>query len=502
MTDWQAQAMGRVRRVHFIGIGGAGMSGIAEVLKNLGYAVSGSDIRASRTTERLAALGIAVSIGHAAANIQGADVVVVSSAVGKDNQEVSAARAGRIPLVRRAEMLAELMRFSQGIAIAGAHGKTTTTSLVASALAEGGLDPTYVIGGLLNSSGSNARLGRGQYIVAEADESDASFLHLHPVIAVITNIDADHLETYGGDLARLQHHFIEFLQQLPFYGLAVLCIDDPGVRRVLPEVSRPVVTYGLDHTADYRAGFLRQQGPRTWFAVAKKDRQDWLEIELNLPGKHNLLNALAAVVVAHELGVTDAAIVAALSRFQGIARRCHVRGDIRINGVTVSLIDDYAHHPTEIRAVFAAIRAGWPGRRLVVVYQPHRYSRMRDLFEDFSQALSTADRLLLFEVYAAGETPIAGADSRSLCRAIRLRGRVDPVFVKDRVELAEVLAGVVEEDDLLLTLGAGDIDQVSRQLYERHGGGAPDPRIRQMNAGQGETRSAQCADQCAAGQMA
>lgn len=501
MTDWQAQAMGRVRRVHFIGIGGAGMSGIAEVLKNLGYAVSGSDIRASRTTERLAALGIAVSIGHAAANIQGADVVVVSSAVGKDNQEVSAARASRIPLVRRAEMLAELMRFSQGIAIAGAHGKTTTTSLVASALAEGGLDPTYVIGGLLNSSGSNARLGRGQYIVAEADESDASFLHLNPVIAVITNIDADHLETYGGDLARLQHHFIEFLQQLPFYGLAVLCIDDPGVRRVLPEVSRPVVTYGLDHAADYRAGFLRQQGPRTWFAVAKKDREDWLEIELNLPGKHNLLNALAAVVVAHELGVTDAAIVAALSRFQGIARRCHVRGDIRINGVTVSLIDDYAHHPTEIRAVFAAIRAGWPGRRLVVVYQPHRYSRMRDLFEDFSQALSTADRLLLFEVYAAGETPIAGADSRSLCRAIRLRGRVDPVFVKDRVELAEVLAGVVEEDDLLLTLGAGDIDQVSRQLYERHGG-APDPRIRQMNAGQGETLSAQCADQCGAGQMA
>ena len=501
MTDWQAQAMGRVRRVHFIGIGGAGMSGIAEVLKNLGYAVSGSDIRASRTTERLAALGIAVSIGHAAANIKGADVVVVSSAVGKDNQEISAARAGRIPLVRRAEMLAELMRFSKGIAIAGAHGKTTTTSLVASALAEGGLDPTYVIGGLLNSSGSNARLGRGQYIVAEADESDASFLHLHPVIAVITNIDADHLETYGGDLARLQHHFIEFLQRLPFYGLAVLCIDDPGVRRVLPEVSRPVVTYGLDHAADYRAGFLRQQGPRTWFAVAKKDRPDWLEIELNLPGKHNLLNALAAVVVAHELGVADAAIAGALRRFQGIARRCHVRGNIRINGVTVSLIDDYAHHPTEIRAVFAAIRAGWPGRRLIVVYQPHRYTRMRDLFEDFSQALSTADRLLLFEVYAAGETPIAGADSRSLCRAIRLRGRVDPVFVKDRVELEEVLAGVVEEDDLLLTLGAGDIDQVSRQLYARHGG-APDPRIGQMNAGQGQTLSAQGAAECGAGQMA
>ena len=496
MADWQTQALGRVRRVHFIGIGGAGMSGIAEVLKNLGYAVSGSDLSASRTTDRLARLGITIAIGHAAANIRGADVVVVSSAVGEDNAEVSAARAGRIPLVRRAEMLAELMRFSQGIAIAGAHGKTTTTSLVASALAEGGLDPTYVIGGLLNSSGSNARLGRGQYIVAEADESDASFLHLNPVIAVITNIDADHLETYGGDLARLSRHFIEFLQQLPFYGLAVLCMDDPGARRILPEVSRPVVTYGLDQAADYRARFLRQQGPRTWFAVAKKDRADWLEIALNLPGKHNLLNALAAVVVAHELGVTDAAIVRALSSFQGIARRCHVRGAIRLNGVRVTLIDDYAHHPTELRAVFAAIRAGWPGRRLVVVYQPHRYTRTRDLFEDFSQALSTADRLLLFEVYAAGETPIAGADSRALCRAIRLRGRIDPVFVKDHAELAEVLAGIIEDDDLLLTLGAGDIDQVSRQLYERHAD-APAPRRGQMRAGPAETRSA-----ARAGQMA
>ena len=496
MADWQTQALGRVRRVHFIGIGGAGMSGIAEVLKNLGYAVSGSDLSASRTTDRLARLGITIAIGHAAANIRGADVVVVSSAVGEDNAEVSAARARRIPLVRRAEMLAELMRFSQGIAIAGAHGKTTTTSLVASALAEGGLDPTYVIGGLLNSSGSNARLGRGQYIVAEADESDASFLHLNPVIAVITNIDADHLETYGGDLARLSRHFIEFLQQLPFYGLAVLCMDDPGARRILPEVSRPVVTYGLDQAADYRARFLRQQGPRTWFAVAKKDRADWLEIALNLPGKHNLLNALAAVVVAHELGVTDAAIVRALSSFQGIARRCHVRGAIRLNGVRVTLIDDYAHHPTELRAVFAAIRAGWPGRRLVVVYQPHRYTRTRDLFEDFSQALSTADRLLLFEVYAAGETPIAGADSRALCRAIRLRGRIDPVFVKDHAELAEVLAGIIEDDDLLLTLGAGDIDQVSRQLYERHGD-APAPRRGQMRAGPAETRS-----RARAGQMA
>ena len=468
MSDWQAHDMGRVRRVHFIGIGGAGMSGIAEVLKNLGYEVSGSDIRASRVTDRLAALGIRVSIGHAPAHIEGADVVVVSSAIGKDNEEARAARAKRIPLVRRAEMLAELMRFSKGIAIAGTHGKTTTTSLVASVLAEGGLDPTYVIGGLLNSSGSNARLGSGRYIVAEADESDASFLHLYPVIAVITNIDADHLETYAGDFARLRHNFIEFLQQLPFYGLAVLCVDDAGVRRILPEVSRPVVTYGLDFAADYRAGFLRQEGARTWFAVSKKDRADWLEIELNLPGKHNLLNALAAVVVAHELGVADEAIVSALSRFQGIARRCHVRGDIRINGLKLTLIDDYAHHPTEIRAVFAAIRAGWPGRRLVVVYQPHRYTRLRALFEDFSQALSMADGLLIFEVYAAGETPIAGADSRALCRAIRLRGRADPVFVKDQVELAEVLAGAARADDLLLTLGAGDIGLLSRQLYERH----------------------------------
>ena len=466
MADMQSHAMGRVKQIHFIGIGGAGMGGIDEVLKNLGYEISGSDIKQSAITQRLESLGIQVSIGHAAENIAETDVVVVTSAIDDANVEVVAARKNRVPVVRRAEMLAELMRFSPGIAIAGTHGKTTTTSLVASVLTEGNLDPTYVIGGLLNSSGSHARLGTGKYIVAEADESDASFLHLYPTIAVITNIDADHLDTYGGDFSSLRHNFVEFLHQLPFYGLAVLCIDDEGVRKILPEVTKPVVTYGLDFEADYNAELLRQKNARTWFKVSRKDKKDWLEVELNLPGKHNLLNALASIAVAHELGVSDEDIINALCHFQGISRRCHVRGDIKINDFNITMIDDYAHHPTEIEATFEAIRAGWPNRRLVVVYQPHRYTRLRDLFEDFSHVLSQTDGLLILDVYAASETPIAGADSRSLCRAIRLRGQADPIFVEDKDEVLEVLSSLVKEEDVLLTLGAGDIGTLSKQIYQ------------------------------------
>jgi len=465
MRDMQLHAMGRVKHIHFIGIGGAGMGGIAEVLKNIGYEVTGSDIKESAITKRLESFGVNVKIGHAAENITDTDVVVVTSAIDENNEEVTAARNNRIPIVRRAEMLAELMRFSQGIAIAGTHGKTTTTSLVASVLAEGGLDPTYVIGGLLNSSGSHARLGSGKYIVAEADESDASFLHLYPVIAVITNIDADHLDAYAGDFENLRHNFVEFLHQLPFYGLAVLCIDDEGVRKILPEVTKPVVTYGLDFEADYNAELIKQEKTKTWFKVSHKDNKDWLEIELNLPGKHNLLNALASIAIAHELGVSDKDIVQALSHFQGISRRCHVRGDIKLNNTNITLIDDYAHHPTEIAAIVDAIRSGWPDRRLVVIYQPHRFTRLRDLFEDFSHVLSSVDCLLVLDVYPAGEEHITGADSRSLCRAIRLRGLVEPVFVEDKETVSDVLSSLIEENDLLLTLGAGDIGSLSKQLY-------------------------------------
>jgi UDP-N-acetylmuramate--alanine ligase len=465
MRDMQLHAMGRVKHIHFVGIGGAGMGAIAEVLKNVGYEVSGSDIKESEITKRLESLGVNVTIGHAAENIINTDVVVVTSAIDENNEELVSARDNRIPVVRRAEMLAELMRFSQGIAIAGTHGKTTTTSLVASVLAEGGLDPTYIIGGLLNSSGSHARLGTGKYIVAEADESDASFLHLYPIIAVITNIDADHLDAYAGDFANLRHNFVEFLHQLPFYGLAVLCIDDEGVRKILPEVTKPIVTYGLDFEADYNAELIKQENTKTWFKVSHKDNKDWLEVELNLPGKHNLLNALASIAIAHELGVSDKDIVKALSEFQGISRRCHVRGDIKLNDISVTLVDDYAHHPTEIEAILDAIKAGWPNRRLVVVYQPHRYTRLRDLFEDFSNVLSDVDVLIVLDVYTAGEEPITGADSRSLCRAIRLRGHVDPIFVEDKETVPEMLTSLLEENDLLLTLGAGDIGAISKQLY-------------------------------------
>ncbi len=460
----QPQGMGRVRHVHFIGIGGAGMSGIAEVLHNLGYKVSGSDLRESPVTRRLAGMGITVRIGHVAENLATCDAVVVSTAIPADNPELAAARAQRIPVVPRAEMLAELMRFRYGIGVAGTHGKTTTTSLIASLLAEGGLDPTFVIGGQLNSAASHAQLGAGHYLVAEADESDASFLYLQPSMAVVTNIDADHLSTYDGDFTRLRQTFIDYLHHLPFYGLAVLCMDDPEIQAILDEVTRPVVTYAIDAAADVTASDIRQEGGQTHFVVQRAGFATDLPVTLNLPGRHNVLNALAAIAVASELGVADADMQKALADFQGIGRRFQIAGDIDTAAGRVLLIDDYAHHPREIAPTLAAARAGWPDRRLVVVFQPHRYSRTHDLFDDFVQVLSAVDVLLLCEVYAAGEQPIAGADGRALARGVRARGQQEPVFVEQLDALPEVLTDVLQDGDVLLTLGAGDIGSVSAQL--------------------------------------
>jgi UDP-N-acetylmuramate--alanine ligase len=456
--------MRRTRNIHFIGIGGAGMGGIAEVLINLGYQVRGSDLKPNAVTEHLKALGARVAIGHAASNVADADVVVTSTAVPADNPEILEARVRRIPVVRRAEMLAELMRFRFGIAVAGTHGKTTTTSLVASVLSEGGLDPTFVIGGKLTSTGSNARLGQGQYLVAEADESDASFLHLQPLIAVVTNIDADHMGSYGGDFARLRATFIEFLQHLPFYGLAVLCVDDPEVRRILPEVGRPLATYGTSEDADFHAGDIRREGRVTHFKARMPKRGQPLDVRLNLAGRHNVLNALAAIAIAHDLGVSDADMLKALAGFQGVGRRFQMWGELATASGRVMLVDDYGHHPRELAATLLAAREGWPERRLVVAFQPHRYTRTRDLFDDFAEVLSQVDVLLLTEVYAAGEAPIAGADGRALARAIRNRGRVDPVFVQRAQDLPTALAGVLKDGDLLLTLGAGDIGAVAAEL--------------------------------------
>jgi UDP-N-acetylmuramate--alanine ligase len=459
------ERMRRIQRIHFVGIGGAGMGGIAEVLLNLGYAVQGSDLRTSAMTERLRGLGAVVRIGHDAQHVGDADVVVVSSAVGDDNVEVAAAQAGRIPVVRRAEMLGELMRFRYGIAIAGSHGKTTTTSLVASLLAEGGEDPTFVIGGRLNSAGSNARLGTGRYFVAEADESDASFMHLQPMIAIVTNVDTDHLDTYGGDVTRLRAIFIEFLHNLPFYGLAVLCVDDAGVREILDEVKRPAVTYGTSEEADVRALDVRLEGTRSRFTVQRGDA-DPLAVELALPGIFNVRNALAAVAVATELGIGDDAIRRALAGFQGIDRRFERRGPVRTAAGEVLLLDDYGHHPTEIAATLEAARVAWPDRRLVLAFQPHRYTRTRDLLDDFADVLSRADVLLLTEVYAAGEEPIPGADGRAIARAVRSRGRVEPIFVEDVSELAPALDAVLHDGDLLVTMGAGSIGAVAAGLPE------------------------------------
>lgn len=463
-------AFGRVRRLHFVGIGGAGMGGIAEVLHNLGFTVTGSDVKASAVTRRLEGLGVMVTIGHDGARVSGADAVVTSSAVAEDNPEVVAARAARIPLVPRAEMLAELMRFRQGVAIAGTHGKTTTTSLVASCMAEGGLDPTFVIGGRLNSAGANARLGTGPYLVAEADESDASFLYLKPVLAVVTNIDADHLGTYGGDFANLRRTFEDFLHHLPFYGLAVLCADDDEVRALSTQLTRPVRTYGLSEDADVQATDLVANGHRTAFTVKERDGEAY-RLELNLPGRHNVQNALAAVVLSRELGVSIDAIRSALSGFEGIGRRFQRYGALPVDGGAAELVDDYGHHPREIAATLQAVRDAWPNARVVAVFQPHRYSRTRDLFDDFARVLAGGpDVLLLAEVYSAGEAAVSGADGRALAAAVRDRGGVQPVFVETLEEIPDLLRHLLRPGDVVVTLGAGSIGSVPGALVQAFGG--------------------------------
>jgi UDP-N-acetylmuramate--alanine ligase len=455
--------MRRIHAIHFVGIGGSGMCGIAEVLVNLGYAVQGSDLKAGDATRRLEKLGARVMIGHRAENVSGADVVVVSSAVSDQNPEVAQALALRVPVVKRAEMLGELMRFRYSIAVAGTHGKTTTTSLVASVLAEGGEDPTFVIGGRLKSAASNARLGAGRYLVAEADESDASFMHLQPVIAIVTNVDADHLGTHGGDFGRLKSSFVEFLHNLPFYGLAIVCIDDVEAASLVPLIARPYLTYGFDEPADVRAVNVARLGGRSTFDVIRPGREP-LAISLNLPGRHNVLNALAAICVATELEVDDGAIQRALAAFQGIERRLQWLGDVDVPAGRITLVDDYGHHPTEIAATMEAVRQGWPDRRIALVFEPHRYTRTRDLLDDFAQVLSGADALIVAEVYAAGEPPIAGADGKALCRAIRSRGRVEPVLLKSLDELPQALADVARDGDVVLTMGAGSIGAAAQEL--------------------------------------
>ena len=458
----------RIEHIHFVGIGGSGMSGIAEVLLNLGYRISGSDLSQSAVTERLSSLGATISFGHQAEHVKGADAIVTSTAVANNNPEVIAAREARIPVVPRAVMLAELMRLKRGIAVAGTHGKTTTTSLVASVLAAGGLDPTFVIGGRLNSAGANAGLGQGDYIVVEADESDASFLNLLPVMAIITNIDADHMDTYGHDVAKLKSAFVEFTQRLPFYGSAIVCSDDANVREILPFVSRPVITYGVNVEAQVRATNVRPMGTRMLFDVERQTRQGALakiSIELNLPGLHNVLNALAAISVATELGVDDAAIVSALSSFGGVGRRFTQIGDFESkSGGTFSVIDDYGHHPVEMAATLAAARGAWPERRIVLAFQPHRYTRTRDCFEDFVKVLSSADAVLLTEVYAAGEPALVAADGRALARGVRVAGKVEPIFVEDVALMSVAIQDFAQAGDVVIVMGAGSISKVPEQL--------------------------------------
>lgn len=458
----------KVKRIHFVGIGGAGMSGIAEVLANQGFEVSGSDLTASATTRRLAALGIRIAIGHAAENAAQADAVVVSTAVAETNPEVVMARTRHVPVVPRAQMLAELMRLKQGIAIAGTHGKTTTTSLVASCLAEGGLDPTFVIGGRLISAGANAQLGSGEFLVAEADESDASFLYLSPVIAVVTNIDADHMETYGHDFARLKQAFVDFLYRLPFYGVAVVCGDDPNVREILPRVAKQVVTYGIDSEVGFRAeNIVADGGVMRFDCVRKNGSESCLPIVLNLPGRHNVLNALAAIAVATEVGVGDTAIIRALASFKGVGRRFQRYGEVATaQDGKFTLVDDYGHHPVEMAATLSAARAAFPGRRLVLAFQPHRYTRTRDCFEDFVKVLSGVDVLLLTEIYAAGEEPIVAADGRALVRAVRVAGKVEPIFVEDIADMPQMIRETARDGDVVITMGAGSVGTVPMRLVE------------------------------------
>ena len=458
--------MRRIKRIHFVGIGGAGMCGIAEVLLNTGYEISGSDIQASVTTRRLESMGATVFIGHAENNITGVDVVVTSTAVKRDNPEVTAAMAFRIPIVPRAEMLSELMRYRHGIAIAGTHGKTTTTSLIASIFAEAELDPTFVIGGLLNSAGTNARLGESRYLIAEADESDASFLHLQPMVSVVTNIEADHMATYEGDFNKLKKTFIEFLHNLPFYGMAVMCIDDDVVRELLPSVGRSILTYGFSDDADFAITNVKKQSLKTSFTVKRPAGLAPIDVTINMPGDHNVLNAAAALAVATDENINDAAIQRGLANFQGVGRRFQLYGEFEIDDEdgSVLLVDDYGHHPTEVAATIEAARQAWPERRLLMVYQPHRFTRTKDLYEDFVRVLSTVDSLLLLEVYSAGEDVITGADGRSLSGSIRSRGQVDPVFVEDINDVAEVLKNVMRPGDVVLTQGAGNVGGIAGQL--------------------------------------
>ena len=461
---YRVPTMRRIRHIHFVGIGGSGMCGIAEVLLTQGYKISGSDLKTGAVVERLASLGTKICIGHVAENIQGADVVVVSSAINESNPEIKAALDARIPVVRRAEMLAELMRFRHGIAVAGTHGKTTTTSLIASILAEAGQDPTFVIGGKLTQAGTNARLGESRYLVAEADESDASFLHLQPVVSIVTNIDADHMSTYGGDFEKLKRTFLEFLHNLPFYGLAVICTDDEIVSEIMPKISRPILTYGFNEEADYRAINFKQIGREISFTVVRPGKHAPLDISLKIPGRHNALNALAAIAVATDEGIDDQYIVSGLAGFQGVGRRFQLMGNFPVGEGEVMLVDDYGHHPREVEAVIKAVREGWPDRRLVMVYQPHRFSRTRDLYEDFVKVLSSVDTLILLDVFAAGEPAIPGADSRSLSGSIRQRGKLDPLFLDNNTDLESLLAGVLRPGDLLLTQGAGDVGGIAQRL--------------------------------------
>jgi len=463
-TPYSVPEMRRIRRIHMIGIGGTGMSGIAEVLGNLGYQVSGSDLREGPVIDRLRGQGIEVFIGHDRVNIGAADVVVSSSAVSADNPEVVAARQQRIPVVPRAEMLAELMRYRHGIAVAGTHGKTTTTSLIAAIFAEAGLDPTFVIGGLVNHTGSNARLGAGRFLIAEADESDASFMHLQPMVSVVTNIEADHMETYAGDFAQLRRTFLEFLHNLPFYGLAVLCVDDAAVEGLIADISRPVVTYGFGSNADYRIGNVQPEGLRTRFTVHRPQGRADLAIELNMPGRHNVLNATAAIAVASDEGLDDAAIQAGLANFGGVGRRFEQLGEIPLSAGSALLIDDYGHHPTEVMATLDSVRQAWPGRRLVMIYQPHRYTRTRDLYEDFVHVLSACPVLVLMDIYPAGESPIPGVDGRSLTRSIRQRGAVEPVFAPTVDDVPAVLSTLLRDGDVVITQGAGNVGQLAQIL--------------------------------------
>jgi len=463
-NSYNIPEMRRIRHIHMIGVGGTGMSGIAEVLVNLGYEVSGSDIRASAVTQRLQSKNISVFIGHDAGNVVNADVVVSSTAVDDANPEVLAAREARIPVVPRAEMLAELMRYRHGIAIAGTHGKTTTTSLIASVFGEAGLDPTFVIGGLLNSAGSNAQLGASRFLIAEADESDASFLHLQPMVAVVTNIEADHMETYGGDFALLRHTFLEFLHNLPFYGLAVLCIDDPVIVELLPEVARPSLTYGFSEQADYRISDITRLELSTKFVVHRPAGVSPLAVTINMPGVHNVLNAAAAVAVACDEGIDDEAIQQGLAKFEGVGRRFEQLGELVFENGKGLLVDDYGHHPTEVAATLDSVKQAWPDRRVLMIYQPHRYTRTRDLYEDFVEVLSQCDVLILLEVYAAGEDPIPGADSRTLIRSIRQRGVIEPIFVEDNGHVPSVLRDIFRDGDIVITQGAGNVGRLAQEL--------------------------------------